>query len=142
MLYQLVLNAINFNHADGYVKIEATEQPGQVTINVDDSGGVGQLFVDDSGDAGADVVAFTSTTISGAAPAVIGYNGTGNLRTVQLALGTGGDTVKISGTNFHGYQPNPGTDVGPATSVTFGTGPSAVTIDCVWPTHSSTEWTP
>jgi hypothetical protein len=67
-------------------------------INVNDTGGVGQLFVDDSGDAGADVVAFTSTTITGAAPAVIGYNGAGNLTTVQLALGTGGDTVNVAST--------------------------------------------
>ena len=37
-------------------------------IAVDDSGGIGQLFVDDSGDPNADVVTFTSTTITAAAP--------------------------------------------------------------------------
>src|SRR5258708_16094304 len=38
VVYQLVLNGINFNRADGYVKIEATEQAGHVTIKVIDSG--------------------------------------------------------------------------------------------------------
>src|SRR5258708_1108868 len=38
VLYQLILNGINFNNADGYVRVDATEQAGQVTINVSDSG--------------------------------------------------------------------------------------------------------
>ena len=73
-------------------------------INVNDSGGVGQLFVDDSGDAGADVVTFTSTTITGAAPAVITYDGTGDLEIVQLALGTSTDTITVSSTAGNGGQ--------------------------------------
>lgn len=67
-------------------------------INVDDSGGVGELFVDDSGDTDPDAVTFTSTAITGAAPAAINYNGTGSLRVVQLALSRGVNTVNVNST--------------------------------------------
>ena len=67
-------------------------------INVNDSGGVGQLYVDDSGDTDPDVVTFTSTAITGAAPAAINYDGTGVFRVVQLALSRGVNTVNVNST--------------------------------------------
>ncbi|WP_237607275.1 CHRD domain-containing protein [Roseimaritima sediminicola] len=91
-------------------------------INVDDAGTVGELYVDDSGDTDADVVTFTNAEIIGAAPATIGYDTNGDVNIIQLALGTGSDTIDVQGTGADEFS-------GGRTTIFGNSGEEVFTID-------------
>ena len=88
------------------------------TIHVDDAGGVGELYVDDSGDPDPDIVTFTNSSITGAAPGVINYVGS-NLNIIQLALGTGSDTINVPSTGADDFNSGATTIFGNAGDDTF-----------------------
>ena len=87
---------------------------GSITVN---GSGNDALNIDDSGDTNNKIVSFTSTTLTGVSTGTITYSSLGSL---ALSLGSGNDTVTLTGTTS-----------GTATSISTGGGNDTVNVKAI-----------